>query len=200
MRINLTSAIIKSNKGGNKIAYDGYLYNFKKINISKKTWRCNKRGCSSLLKNKLYSELIEVGTHNHIKDDIKYNRVLIKHKIKTRSIASSETPRQVVLNVLKKNKEVVIPLDLKKLNNVVNNERKDYNLLLKKVMIYLQITNENKNFLQYDSGTKDENRILIFKTDDNLKYLLYSRVLVCDGTFKSAPTNFEQLFIIQEKI
>jgi hypothetical protein len=92
-----------------------------------------------------------------------------------------------------------IPLDLRKLNN----ERKRCNFTFEKdydIPTELQITNENNKFLQYDSETKDENRILIFKTDDNLKYLLYSRVLVCDGTVKSPPTSFEQLFTIQTKI
>ncbi|KAG0434938.1 hypothetical protein DMUE_4967, partial [Dictyocoela muelleri] len=43
----------------------------------------------------------------------------------------------------------------------------------------------------------DENRVLIFTTEVNITHLEHSEVLICDGTFKSAPSCFEQIFTIQ---
>ena len=49
-----------------------------------------------------------------------------------------------------------------------------------------------------DSGPS-ENRILIFGRPTSLEILHFSKVWYCDGTFKVAPTNFAQVYIIMAK-
>ncbi|KAG0440809.1 hypothetical protein DMUE_1474 [Dictyocoela muelleri] len=61
----------------------------------------------------------------------------------------------------------------------------------------LQVKTENKKFLFFDSGINDINRVLIFTTEENLTHIEYSDVLICDGTFRSSPSCFEQIFTIQ---
>ena len=46
MKINLSKNIIKSIRGGLKIGYEGYFYNFVGHFINVDGWRCNKRGCN----------------------------------------------------------------------------------------------------------------------------------------------------------
>lgn len=80
------------------------------------------------------------------------------------------------------------------------------------------VTLGNKRFLQYDSKNEDgdnsddaadiendneeenenprKNRIIIFYTEKNLEYLVRSRTIFCDGTFKTAPAMFYQLYSI----
>ena len=58
-------------------------------------------------------------------------------------------------------------------------------------------TNKGDNFLQYDSGTNSEDqRILIFGTTSNIEMLSTSNIWLADGTFKTAPNLFYQLYVI----
>ena len=56
-------------------------------------------------------------------------------------------------------------------------------------------TSKGEPFLLYDSGAETQ-RILIFGTKRNLEMLHNSRVWLADGTFKTAPLLFTQLYVI----
>lgn len=203
MKINLTENIIKSTRGKDKIAYEGFFYNFTHIEIGKKFWRCNKRGCTSILKTNMLNELVDLPVHKHLRDETKYFKTLLKQKMKYRALSSEESNRNVVLNVLKENLDSKIPLNLKDCNDFVHKERKNHNFTVLEgydIPPELQVTVENKKFLFYDSGIKDENRVLIFTTEENIRYIEHSTILLCDGTFKTCPTSFDQLFTIQCKL
>ncbi|KAG0442421.1 hypothetical protein DMUE_0280 [Dictyocoela muelleri] len=203
MRINLTDKIIKSIRGRDKIGYESYFYNYMYTDSGKKIWRCNKRGCPSILKTNIGNELLELSTHNHLKDEVKFFKTLLKQKISERALSTNESSRDVVLKVIKDNKSMKVPLDFSKLNTFVNKERKINNFSIIEdydIPEELQITNENKQFLFLDSGKEDENRVLIFTTDENIVHLENSNILICDGTFKSSPSCFEQIFTIQVKL
>ncbi|XP_068234088.1 uncharacterized protein [Palaemon carinicauda] len=59
---------------------------------------------------------------------------------------------------------------------------------------------DGENFLQFDSGSQDTNRILIFATDSGLSDLAKFPIWSCDGTFKSAPNQWTQLFCVHVQI
>lgn len=72
---------------------------------------------------------------------------------------------------------------------------------LHKIPIQFTQTLNGNAFLLYDSYTEEERdedlgRILIFATRENLKELFKSSVWFLDGTFKTAPALFFQLFSI----
>ncbi|KAF9763061.1 hypothetical protein NGRA_1539 [Nosema granulosis] len=102
----MTDKIIKSNRGNDKMAYNGYFYNYTHTNMGIKYWRCNNRGCTSILKTNIRNELRDNGMHNHLTDKVKYYRTLLKQKMKTRALSSTESNRNVVLEVLKENVDV----------------------------------------------------------------------------------------------
>lgn len=54
---------------------------------------------------------------------------------------------------------------------------------------------QKQNFLFYDSGATQD-RLMIFTTEQNLNFLEKCDVWMMDGTFKSSPTLFDQLFIV----
>ncbi|KFD59233.1 hypothetical protein M514_28588, partial [Trichuris suis] len=58
------------------------------------------------------------------------------------------------------------------------------------------MTKRGEPFLMHDSGAEDEERVLIFSTQENVRHLSASATLFCDGTFKTAPTQFAQLFTV----
>ena len=58
-------------------------------------------------------------------------------------------------------------------------------------------TSKGDRFLLYDSGTGSENqRLLIFGTASNIDMLNTSNIWLADGTFKTAPNLFYQLYVI----
>lgn len=48
-------------------------------------------------------------------------------------------------------------------------------------------------YLQFNSGINDDNRIVIFYTDDDFKHLENSNTILVDGTFKYCSRKFKQL-------
>ncbi|KAG0437617.1 hypothetical protein DMUE_3590, partial [Dictyocoela muelleri] len=50
-----------------------------------------------------------------------------------------------------------------------------------------RFTLDNNQLLQFDSGYKNEDRIIIFSTNYNLRILFNSKIWLCDGTFFVSP-------------
>ncbi len=78
--------IVKTNKGGNKICFNGHMYVIKHLGKNKITWRCMK---ASSLKctGTMYTELqhdnpVEKNAHNHLPDpeEIKVTKCIQKMK------------------------------------------------------------------------------------------------------------------------
>ncbi|KAG8173372.1 hypothetical protein JTE90_015533 [Oedothorax gibbosus] len=58
-------------------------------------------------------------------------------------------------------------------------------------------TEKGADFLLYDSGSTSSNdRILVFGTNENLNFLQNSKHWFADGTFKTSPNLFTQLYTI----
>ena len=53
-----------------------------------------------------------------------------------------------------------------------------------------------KIFLSNDSGHEDRDRIIIFGTNETLQLLCGSQVLYSDGTFKTVPNQFLQMYTL----
>lgn len=63
-------------------------------------------------------------------------------------------------------------------------------------------TESGKNFILHDTGPTDESydmRIVMFGTEDNLKFLATCTEIYMDGTFKVVPPLFSQLYTIHGK-
>ncbi len=60
----------------------------------------------------------------------------------------------------------------------------------------LQQTLRGENFLAFDSGSDDPDRFLLFTTEENLDILEVNTVWHADGTFKSCPSLFYQIYTV----
>lgn len=58
------------------------------------------------------------------------------------------------------------------------------------------LTTTGQKFLQYDNGPKEENRLIMFWTDASLEFLANSDVWFMDGTVRSGPALFDQIYTI----
>ena len=61
-------------------------------------------------------------------------------------------------------------------------------------------TNSGDKFLQFDSGREDQNRILIFATNEGLNDMKIYKNWSFDGTFNNYPNILYQLFTIHIQI
>ena len=59
---------------------------------------------------------------------------------------------------------------------------------------------DRRPFLRHDSGSDDENRIFIFVTDEGIRDLQTYKNWSGDGTFKSSPKIFYQVFLLHVHI
>ena len=62
---------------------------------------------------------------------------------------------------------------------------------------YKDKTRAGDKFLFYDSGIGGEDRVIIFTTEKNIKRLCESPSIFSNGTFKSAPNMFTQMFTLR---
>lgn len=202
MSRNLEDKIIQSNKGKQKLAFEGYFYNFDKIVDNTVRWRCNKRGCNVFLKTTPgYVLVSDIPLHDHMKDGNKFDRVILKAKIKERALTTQESGRDIAVSLSCKAPHTVV--DHKYMVDFVCKTRKKANFTPSQnydIPLELHNTNKDRKFLFYDSGMEDVNRIVVFTTEENIEHFCYSNVVICDGTFKSCPSNFEQLYTIQCKV
>ena len=63
-----------------------------------------------------------------------------------------------------------------------------------------QLSESGEQFLLFDSGHVDDNRILIFDTDQAVQLLANSGEWYCDGTSSVCPHIFFQLYTIHARI
>ena len=61
---------------------------------------------------------------------------------------------------------------------------------------YQRLTHDGSQFLLWDSGKEDVERIVMFATQENLQRLHASQTWLGDGTFKVAPRVFFQLYTV----
>ena len=62
--------------------------------------------------------------------------------------------------------------------------------------IEYQQTAKGDQFILYDSGQEHSNCFVIFGTHQNIEMLRSSQIWLADGTFKSAPALFAQVYVI----
>eukprot|EP00102_Acyrthosiphon_pisum_P027969 XP_016665179.1 PREDICTED: uncharacterized protein LOC107885922 [Acyrthosiphon pisum] len=59
---------------------------------------------------------------------------------------------------------------------------------------------KSTRFLLHDNGIDETERIIVFATDNCLKYLTEASTWYMDGHFSMAPLLFQQLYVIRVKV
>lgn len=89
----------KSKRGGEKMYFDGYCYNFRRKESETTYWRCDDRKCpGSATTNQTEPRIIK--NHNHSPDFEKETSIKLISNIKTRALTTSEKPRDILNRVL----------------------------------------------------------------------------------------------------
>jgi hypothetical protein len=64
------------------------------------------------------------------------------------------------------------------------------------IPILYQLNANSEKFLLADGDSADFDRILMFSSHRQLQILFDSEIIFCDGTFASAPPQFQQIYTI----
>lgn len=196
-----------SEKGNKKLLLKGFLFVKDKTVDEKTYWKCEhflSKKCRSRAITRL-EDVCKETSHNHPADAAEVEAVRLKNKLKDDARSTRDTPHYLV-SALSSEVDQLTAAKLSKINTLkrtVRRERVKQNMepTQPKCLEELDIpesfktTAKGKPFLLFDSG-KVKQRIQIFSTKDNLAYLQEADNIYMDGTFKTVPMLFYQLYTV----
>jgi hypothetical protein len=121
--------------------------------------------------------------------------------IVSRYLKTAETPHKIVIKTLtERDNDLQTRYNTKYLQEKIRKHRKSNNYTFSAnsdIPDKIKTTLTGADFLLYDTGFNDENRINVFNKLYKLIHFKNIDVFIVDGTFKVCPSDFCQLFSIQ---
>lgn len=199
---------IESVKGHRKLLLDGHLYIKDKQIDSKIYWRCErykKFKCSVRVISVDNDITKESGQHNHAADAAEVEAAQVMQNVRENARRTQDAPH-FILSQASFGLSQATSAKLPKVDNMkrtIRNIRTKHDAApaipgnRRELVIpdNYKITKNGADFLLFDSGPTDD-RILIFSTRRNLRLLAQSMHWYVDGTFKTVPHLFCQLYTI----
>lgn len=207
--------IVKTNKGGNMLIYDGYQFTAKNKGGVSIRWSCIKNrsdGCKGAVSTDHgMTRAWNVVVHNHERDHTEIELTKFRNEMKenARRFSNSKTADILSASVGNLTPDAML--------SAPNKETLKRDIQRKKAAVrplepvnrqdiqlgppWTQTLGVNPmNFLIHDSGIGEPNRILVFAADDALHNLSVADTWYMDGNFKSAPSIFKQVYVIRCKL
>lgn len=209
--------LIESNKKKRLLACRGHIYSVNQTRPNTLNWRCIKSSiCNGTAKTDFYDlNTIPVNTrvqvtimkpHLHDQDQEEIEVMETRNEIRRRARSEpNENPANIIREATSfiQNEEVLVRLPerqtlMRGINRWQNSQRPTNPNTLEEIRIVepYNLTNQGEVFLQLDTDMGDNNKLLIFYTETNLTNLCSGRQWFMDGTFKTAPRLFFQLYTI----
>ena len=209
-----TMELTKTTQNKSKVLHRGFAY-VKKKDLADGwiSYECERRrryrDCTGSVKVK--NDQIHIGNdHSHNPDPALNESYKVITAIRDQAQATNDQPQQILGNAL-----VGVPDHVAAKLPTINSARRNIRRQRKEAGNALPIpgtratlphpipleyttTNAGAPFLRYDSG--DQDRILIFATDERLTLLENNTDWFIDGTFDAVPLIYTQLFTIHAKI
>ena len=201
---------VKSNKGGEFLLLDGFTFRQEKIINEKRIWKCTEYGtakCKSRCHSK-YGILTKQPTeHNHVPDRAKVESKKIMNAVKEKASSTQEATHQIVASAsVSVGSNVAVAAQLPSVPNIKQTIRRVRHVHqtplpsppnLDELTLPIEYTKtlKGENFLIFDSGTGSQ-RVLMFSTAGNLDLLAQCSSWYADGTFKTSPPLFQQIYTI----
>ena len=170
------------------------------------SWFCNEGHCKGRL-NILQDGFKVENEHCHDPSPESLNARKFKENVKERAKLSHDKPqtvrRELQIEIpLESAVELTLPGATRKMVNCVSAMAPFHMPTPKKltdvadILESLKFTHGGEEFLYYDSGLHDPERLLIFATPSNLGVLEDSERWYCDGNFITSPDVFHQVCTI----
>lgn len=173
--------------------------------MKKISWTCTKRKCKSFLKINNLNNIEECNLeHNHEKDSENIlDRQALSNNLKRKAQENLERPTKLICQELLVNGDIeqLTAHDVFRVRQNIHASRSSKLPKLPKTLTELHealdnydvITNRGENFKFINDC---ETNIVIFTCSHNLEILRKMKIVFVDGTFKSCPKLFYQLFTI----
>lgn len=207
--------IVISKQHKEKFIHEGYLYIFDKrsVDLSKNFWRCEmKNECKARIHTSANTNQVikEVNQHSHGSDAAKINVAKIMTRIKRRATETTEIP-SMLLNIALQDTSTSVLAKMPKKDSIrktiqrIRNETQSAppqptNRAAIIIPIEYQMIEgepqQSENFLLWDSGEGDNNRILIFGRESIGQWSNQITRMYVDGTFSLAPVLFSQIYVV----
>uniref|UniRef100_H3AA73 FLYWCH-type domain-containing protein n=1 Tax=Latimeria chalumnae TaxID=7897 RepID=H3AA73_LATCH len=200
-----------SQKGKEMIIYEGYSYQLEQILADghTKAYCCPNKKCNGRVR--LCNEDVHVVTeHSHGPKPEENEVRALKCAMKQQAEETDETPRQIIQRVqenISRGGAAIAP-SYRSLQRTIEQRRKAIEIIpqqpadIRELQIpahFCQTIN-GRPFLLHDSGPDDENRFVMFFTEENIECLIHYTNWFSDRTFRVDPLNFNQLYIIHASI
>ena len=206
---------IRNNKGGQKLCFEGFMYNQHIVKQNVIYWRCVERnsGCKGRLQTSSARENPHLtSNHNHNPDQRKIDIAKARCEMKGQAGRCEAKPSQIISKSITNvpvSSLVLLPSN-DTLRRTIQNEKTkhfpaeplDINDLSIDNTRFATTIAEDQNseqFLLYDNRNQQGNRIICFSSTKQLQKLADARIWFLDGDFKMSPRNFEQVYFIKIK-
>ena len=206
---------ITTEMGNRKLIHEGYMYLFQK-NLANDviSWEYEKRRreeCKAKIKLDEAGNFLErINNHTHAPSETKCETAKVRANTKIRA-TEIQDPAQVILGIALGGISEAAAINLPALHHIRRNIRlqRQVNQQLPipanredvpELPLQYQRSYANEQFLIFDSGQGDADRIFIFGTNQSLQLLSQSQNWFDDGTFKVCPQIFFQIYNIHAQI
>lgn len=209
-------AVVLSTKGKQLLAYNGHMFYFDKLSADKsvKFWRCQKRNefCKARLHtNAETDEVIRLSQeHAHKSDAAQVSTSIVITRIKRAAVETTKIPSVILNESLQSSSPVVISRLPSKdaIRKMIQRSRNEIHaappqpadrqsiVIPERYRTYKVSGDRRKEFLLWDSGIDDADRILEFGRESNKNWSRHIVRLYVDGTFSLFTSLFSQIYVI----
>lgn len=201
--------ITQSNKGGNKICFEGYMYTRSCTRKKKIWWKCSEKGsrdCRGSLSTTPDLDNPEPGLpHNHAADHINVTYTKCRNLMRQQAASSLDKPSQIFAQAVANEDHAVqkrFPCEENTKRSLRYHRRTP---AMPEHLHDFTLPDEWKEtlgpnpqqFLLYDNGPEAISRIIAFATAEDLRRLAAAETIYMDGNFKMAPAQFTQVYVIR---
>lgn len=204
---------VKSSNGKHdKVLADGYAYNYFRSakDGSVKTYRCDKYNemhCEAKLRViEATSTYTLVGAHIDVPNPGRCDAIKVSASMKRTSLSCSDPPRRIYSDsIVGLSAEAAVALpQYESSQRTMQRVRQRANVPYPvpttfqqlDIPVELQSTTNGQPFILFDSGRADTERIILFGTSENVRFLQDNKDWFADGTFKVTPNLFYQVYTI----
>ena len=203
--------VITSNKGGQKILLNGYMYTKKVTRLTGIWWSCvcaRTLGCKGTAKTSLVVDNPQTGmTHNHDSNATIAEATKAKVNMKKLAMATQESSANLVartLTSIPEDARVEFPQESsakKTIRRVRAGQRPPVPDSLQDLLIdgaWATTGGDNpERFVIFDNGQAAACRIIAFASMPAMRLLATADTWFVDGNFSMAPQGFMQLYVIR---
>ena len=198
--------LTRSQRGAEKLTEGGFSYGKQRRVGGVTHWLCERRGfCRANIHTQGTEIIKRTNEHLHAPDEPAVSCCEVKVGMKRKARDTQDSSHQIVgetLQTVSEGTSAKLP-KLDSLKRTIQRQRVRLQAAPVQPTSLEQLTlpeeykrtSKGEQFLLYDSGPETQ-RILIFGTQRNLEMLEQSTVWMADGTFKTAPALFTQVYAI----